>query len=58
MKGHNTLNLNLVTIMEAMQEYFDKRYSPKLKVTNVKGTPLNRVIPSFEVEVEDLENSK
>lgn len=58
MKGHNTLNLNLSTVMEAMQEYFDKRYSPKIKVTNVKGTTLNGVTPSFEVEVEDLETLK
>ena len=27
MRGRNTLELNLATLLEAMQEYFDKRYS-------------------------------
>ena len=27
MRGRNTLELNLATLLEAMQEYFDERYS-------------------------------
>ena len=36
MKGTNTLFLNQATMIEALQEYFDKRYEPKISVISVK----------------------
>lgn len=35
MKRNYTLNLNGATIIEALQEYFDKRITPKIKVESV-----------------------
>lgn len=36
MKGSNSLHLNEPTIVEAVQEYLDKRYTPHVKVCSVK----------------------
>lgn len=35
MKGNNELHLNEATIIEAVQEYLAKRYTPTPKVTSV-----------------------
>ena len=35
MVGNNTIVINTATMIEAMQEYFDKRYTPKFKVIGV-----------------------
>lgn len=35
MRGNNTLHLNEATIIEAVQEYLDKRYTPTPKVTGI-----------------------
>lgn len=35
MRGNNTLHLNEATIIEAVQEYLAKRYTPTPKVTSV-----------------------
>ena len=35
MKGSNELHLNQATIIEAIQEYLDKRYTPKPRVVSV-----------------------
>lgn len=40
MKGNNDLILNHATVMEALQEYFDKRmneYSPQIVCVQAKG---------------------
>ena len=55
MKGHNKINLNLASMIEAAQEYFDKRYTPKIKVKNVIGEVVNGHSYSFEIEVEGEE---
>jgi hypothetical protein len=39
MKGSNTFDLNYATVIEALQEYFDKRINPKIKVDSI--SPMN-----------------
>ena len=36
MKGTNEMTLNEQTLVDAMQEYFDKRITPKIVVKSVK----------------------
>jgi len=51
-KGNNTLELNEATLIEAMQEYLDKRmtdYAPK--VTSVKSSKVG-LSDNFTVHVE------
>jgi hypothetical protein len=59
-KGSNSLQLNEATIIEAVQEYLDKRYAPNVKVCSVKqtvgaGYPQN---DGFIVAVAEQEASK
>lgn len=52
MKGNNTLTWNKATMIEAVQEYLDKRYTPRIEVTNVQfGATGSR--DSFDVCVTD-----
>lgn len=53
MKGNNTLELNQATIMEAMQEWIDKRmpHTPQ-RVTGFQAT--GGTCPTYKVLVEDL----
>lgn len=37
MKGNNVFTLNQATMIEAVQEYLDKRYSPKVNVATVRA---------------------
>lgn len=48
MKGNNTLSLNDATLIEALQEYFDKRIKPHIEVTGV-----DKVQGIFKVNVVD-----
>ena len=38
MKGSNTIQFNEATIIAAVQEYLDKRYTPNIQVQSVKAT--------------------
>lgn len=55
MRGNNTLNLNEATIIEALQEYFDKRSlrSP-FKVTSVTYTGGTFRVSTEEREIEEV----
>ncbi|MDZ4343257.1 MAG: hypothetical protein U1E51_12590 [Candidatus Binatia bacterium] len=56
MKGNNTFHLNEATLIEAMQEYLDKRmlvYTPKVVSVRLSGEVNN----SFEVEVEEVKKA-
>lgn len=59
MRGNNTFVLNTATVIEAMQEYFDKRYTPKVEVREFKvhasGYPVS---PQWEVEVAEIEGDE
>lgn len=52
MIGNNEFNLNQATIIEALQEYLDKRYTPKVKVICVKATTVNGYSDNFEIKIE------
>ena len=55
MKGKNILHLNAATLMEAVQEYLDKRmgpYSPKVTAIKDAGTTYT---DEFKVSVEERE---
>jgi hypothetical protein len=59
-KGSNSLQLNEATIIEAVQEYLDKRYTPNVKVCSIKqavvaGYPQHE---GFTVAVAEQETSK
>lgn len=58
MRGNNTLQLNKATLIEALQEYFDKRYNPNIKVLNVEKSS-TQYDATFDVSVEETmkENS-
>lgn len=52
MLGRNTITLNQATVIEALQEYFDKRYTPKIKVASVlKNNSSNGSTHEFDVEL-------
>lgn len=51
MKGNNTILMNGATMMEALQEYLDKRYNPVVKVVDVKYDPNLSV---YAVRVEEV----
>ena len=53
MKGSNELRLNGATLIEALQEYFDKRYAPKIKVISVEQAP-SPYGNEFSVKVESV----
>lgn len=60
MKGNNELHLNDETLIEALQEYFNKRYTPTPKVESVrlgenKGYSST---PVFVVTVTEVEATK
>jgi hypothetical protein len=57
MRGTNTLRINNVTMMEALQEYFDARYKPKLKVTGARATQQGMASNEFEVTLEEIKES-
>ena len=50
MKGTNTLTLNGATLIEALQEYFDKRITPNIKVVSVSADQSNN---TFRVPIEE-----
>lgn len=51
MLGSNSLLMNGATVMEALQEYLDKRYTPNVKVSDVRYDPNQSV---FVVKVEEV----
>lgn len=54
MKGSNELHLNLATMLEALQEYFDKRLpGHPIDVTNISQT--SQSTPAFKVNVTERE---
>jgi len=57
MRGTNTLHFNAATMIEAMQEYLDKRmgdYAPQ--VTDIRsGSDIRGYAPEFVVTVNDKE---
>lgn len=58
MKGVNTLILNSATMMQAVQEYLDKRTTPEVavQVTGVEQSfPLNEA--TFKITVEEKKMS-
>ena len=58
MIGNNTLILNTATVIEAMQEYFDKRYTPKVEVKDFKVHGGGYPCPQWEVEVAEIEGGE
>lgn len=52
MKGTNELKLNTATMMQAVQEYLDKRLQPAVKVANVEG-PSGSYIQYYTVTIEE-----
>lgn len=55
MRGNNQFYLNQSTVVEALQEYFDKRLTPKVEVKSVNqqtGSQSNEQ-GSFKVEVSE-----
>ena len=63
MKGSNTLLFNQATMVHALQEYLDKRYTPGVTVTGIKlDTTRNHAgtcSESFVIDVaEKKENAK
>ena len=52
MIGLNKIEINQATMIEAIQEYMDKRYTPKIKVTKVVGAVINNYTATFEVSLE------
>ncbi len=57
MKGSNELKLNEATLIEAMQEYLDKRYTSKVAVQSVKQTG-SGYSAEFTVAVMEIEKIK
>lgn len=53
MKGNNTLELNLATVMEAMQEWLDKRL-PHTPQRVIGFQSLGGTCPLFRLNVEDV----
>lgn len=58
MKGSNEIHINQATMIEAMQEYFNKRYNPNFKILNVKGTVINGYSETFEIKIEELKETE
>ena len=59
MKGSNTLLLNQATVIEALQEYLDKRYEPKVKVVSVnKDASQSYGDDSFKVLISEPEKNE
>ena len=56
MKGSNDLRWNEATIIEAVQEYLDKRYTPNVTVTSVKSESKNYGDGGFLVTVVEKES--
>jgi hypothetical protein len=54
MNGNNSLILNEATIIEAMQEYLDKRYTPNISVKSVRqDMTQGGNINTFRIELTD-----
>jgi hypothetical protein len=53
MKGNNELRLNQATLIEAVQEYLAKRYTPTPKVNSVELSKEGYGDPLFLVKVEE-----
>lgn len=58
MTGNNTLILNAATIIEALQEYFDKRYTPNIKVLDCRPSSNASYGTQFQVEVGEIEGGE
>jgi len=52
MKGNNTLHINEATLIEAFQEYLDKRYNPPVTVAGVRQDPANN---TFVVRIAEIQ---
>ncbi len=57
MIGNNEIKINQATMIEAIQEYFDKRYTSKIKITKVTGSTINNYSETFSIEVEGVLNN-
>ena len=55
MKGNNTLILNEATMIEAMQEYVDKRYTVDTPIVKRVTAETGKVVPEFEIELSEKE---
>ena len=55
MKGNNTLILNEATMIEAMQEYVDKRYTVDAPIVKRVTVETGKVVPGFKVELSGKE---
>ena len=57
MKGNNKLVLNYATVMDALQEYFDARTTPKarFKVTSIEATGSSSYDKAITVQTENME---
>lgn len=58
MKGSNEIYINQATMIEAMQEYFNKRYTPHFKILSVKSIVINNYSETFEIKIEELKESE
>ena len=58
MKGNNELRWNEATIIEAVQEYLDKRYTPKVRVVAVAIDGTSYQASVFVVKVEEIQEEK
>lgn len=52
MRGSNTLLLNGATMIDAVQEYLDKRLTPKIEVVSVTSTGSSA--GEFKVDVKEI----
>jgi len=53
-KGNNDLRWNQATIIEAVQEYLNRRYTPNVKVTSVSPVAGYGNDADFKVMVEEI----
>ena len=54
MKGNNTLILNGASLIEALQEYFDKRITSKIKVESVSASTGAYDQGTFTIKVSEI----
>ncbi len=56
MRGTNNIEINLATLAEALQEYFDKRLVEKPVVVEIWVPGLGKLMPSNSIKVVLQEN--
>lgn len=55
MKGTNTLELNHSTVIEALQEWFDKRWKGDNAVLVRSIAPVQGLVPTFRITMSEPE---